>query len=76
MLKNYLQEIKNWKNLCSKTCENFILIGSFNAEFYDSNMNSFCAIHKFKILIKEPTCSNFLENPNCIDLILTKSWVL
>ena len=36
-------------------------------------MESFCELYRFKSLIKDPTCFKDLENPSCIDLVLTKS---
>ena len=34
-------------------------------------MEDFCLNHSMSHLIKEPTCYKSLENPTCIDLILT-----
>ena len=34
-------------------------------------MSVFCSIYNLKNLVKEPTCSKNVENPSCIDLILT-----
>ena len=36
-----------------------------------SPIKTFCEICKLRNLIKEPTCFKNLENPTCIDLILT-----
>ena len=51
--------------------ENFILIGDFNSEMNENAMNVFCATYNFKNLVKEPTCFKNVDNPSCIDLILT-----
>ena len=34
-------------------------------------MEQFCASYNLKSLIKEPTCFKSVDNPSCIDLILT-----
>ena len=34
-------------------------------------MEQFCASYNLKSLIKEPTCFESVDNPSCIDLILT-----
>ena len=34
-------------------------------------MAGFCDIYDLRSLITEPTCHKYLENPTCIDLILT-----
>ena len=48
-----------------------IILGDFNTEISDSNMESFCTINNLKCIIKEPTCYKNPDNPTCIDLILT-----
>ena len=48
-----------------------IILGDFNAEISDFNMESFCTINNLKCIIKEPTCYKNPDNPTCIDLILT-----
>ena len=50
MIRDHLQQTENGINYYSKTYENFILIGDFNAEISDTIVDSFCAIHKFKRL--------------------------
>ena len=61
--KDYLLQIKNAIDFYSKSYENIIQIGDFNAEISDNHMDSFCAIYHLKSLIKEPTC---YKNPNLI----------
>ena len=34
-------------------------------------MEQFCASYNLKSLIKEPTCFKSIDNPSCIELILT-----
>ena len=47
-----------------------MLIRDFKAEFSDTNIRYFRAIHKLKNLIKGPTCYKNLDNPTCIYLLL------
>ena len=55
----------------SSKYEKFIVIGDFNAEMTNSYLEEFWASYNLKNLIKQPTCINNLENPTCIDHILT-----
>ena len=71
LIKDYLLQIKNAIDFCSKSYENIILIGDFKVEISDSHTDSFCAIYYLKSLIKEPNCYKNPEKPTCIDLILT-----
>ena len=43
----------------------------FNAEMTNSYLEEFWGLYNLKNLIKQPTCFNNLENPTCIDHILT-----
>ena len=71
MIRNHLNSIGNVLNdLCLKY-ENFILIGDFNSEIDEDAMSIFCTTYNLKNLVKEPTCFKNVENPSCIDLILT-----
>ena len=71
LLKHHLFQIESEINFYSKTSENLIILGDFNAEISDFNMESFCTINNFKWIIKETTCYKNPDNPTCIDLILT-----
>ena len=51
--------------------DNILILGDFNAELNDATMNTFCSIFNLKSLINTPTCFKSIENPSCIDLILT-----
>ena len=50
--------------------QNGMLIRDFKAEFSDTNIRYFRAIHKLKNLIKGPTRYKNLDNPTCIYLLL------
>ena len=47
----------------SKSYENILLKGDFNAEISDSHVDIFCAIYHLKSLIKEATFYKNLEKP-------------
>ena len=71
MINNHLNIISNRLNdLCTKY-ENIILIGDFNSEMSEEAMNSFCSIYNLKSLVHDYTCFKNIDNPSCIDLILT-----
>ena len=71
MIQNHLNSIGGQLNdLCLKY-ENFILIGDFNSEMCEDAMKVFCSTYNLKNLVNEPTCFKNVDNPSCIDLILT-----
>ena len=51
--------------------ENLILLGDFNVETEEKHMPGFMSMYNVKNLIKPKTCFKNLENPSCIDLVLT-----
>ena len=53
--------------------ENVILLGNFNDEVEEKNLPNFISVHNLKTLIKQKTSFKNIENPTCIDLILTNS---
>ena len=69
LLKHHVFQIESAINFYSRTYENLIILGDFNAEISDFNMESFCTINNLKCIIKEPTCYKNPDNPTCIDLI-------
>ena len=50
-----------------------LLIGDFNTETSESRIDSFIYEHDLQNLVKEKTCFKSVENPSCIDLILTNN---
>ena len=71
MIQNHLKSIGGQlDDLCLKY-EHFILIGDFNSEMCEDAMEMFCSIYNLKNLVKEPTCFKNVDNPSCIDRILT-----
>ena len=53
------------------TYDNVIICGDLNSEVREEAMDEFCNLYGLKSLIKVPTCFKSIENPSCIDLILT-----
>ena len=53
------------------TYDNIIMLGDLNCESILEPMEAFCIIYNLKHLINEPTCFKNMDNPSCIDLILT-----
>ena len=66
-----MQNISRGLDFYSSKYDNFIVLGDFNAETSNTIISEFCATYNLKNLIKEPTCFKRLENPTCIDLIVT-----
>ena len=70
-LSRHLDMLRKSLYLYSAHYENTILLGDFNVNIDDPNMESFCESHRFKRLIRDPTGFKNTENSSCIDLILT-----
>ena len=71
MIEEHLKSIGNALNELFLRYENFILIADFNSEITEEPIKSFCNTCNFKCLVKESTCFKNIDNPTCIDLILT-----
>ena len=51
--------------------DNVVILGDFNSETTEPAMSDFCETFDLRNLVKEPTCFKSIQNPSCIDLILT-----
>lgn len=71
LIKRHLLALSNNVDHYSRHYDNFIILGDFNSETSEDNMENFCSLYNLKNLIKEPTCFKNVNNPSCIDLILT-----
>ena len=71
LISNHLQEISKNLDLLSSEFDSYLLMGDFNAEPNEPAISHFCEICNTKNIMKEKTCFKNLENPTCIDLILT-----
>ena len=50
-----------------------LLVGDFNTEISEYRIESFHYIHELCNLVKEKTCFKNMQNPSCIDLLLTNN---
>ena len=71
LIADYLHGIGRGTDFYSSKYDNFIVLGDLNTEVSNSFMEQFCASYNLKSLIKEPTSFESVDNPSCIDLILT-----
>ena len=71
LIADHLHCIGRGIDFCSSKYDNFVVLGDLNTEVSNSFMEQFCASYNLKSLIKEPTCFKSVDNPSCIDLILT-----
>ena len=55
----------------SSTYDRFLLVGNFNAEDYKETLFSFLEKNNAANIVKDKTCIKSLDNPNCIDLLIT-----
>ena len=71
LIADYLHCIGRGIDFYYSKNDNFVVLGDLNKEVSNSFMEQFCASYNLKSLIKEPTCFKSVDNPSCIDLILT-----
>ena len=71
MINNHLNSIGTKLNVLCTKYENIVLIGDLNSEVKEDSMQFFCGTYNLESLVKEPTCFKNIDNPSCIDLILT-----
>ena len=69
--KLYFNSIGQGLDVYTKSYDNFLLIGDFNAEEGEADMENFMELYDLGNLIKEKTCFKSVENPSCVDLFLT-----
>ena len=56
-----------------KEYSKFLLAGDFNTQDHDETMVNFLSQHNSRNLVKEKTCFKSIENPTCIDLLITNN---
>ena len=69
----YFQSIGDSLDIYCSFYEKCVLVGDFNAEENEESMKQFLQLYGLKNLVRENTCFKSLNNPSCIDLILTNS---
>ena len=74
LISNCITHVSKYIDQYSSLYDNIILLGDFNSEMSDEVMDEFSRVYGLKSLIKEPTCYKSLDNPSCIDLILTNRY--
>ena len=72
-ISNHLSIIGKKLDILLSKYDHFVCFGDLNAEATEASMIEFCQLYNLKHLIKSPTCYKNIENPKCIDLILTNS---
>ena len=70
-IENFLECIGKELDRFLPQYENLLLLGDFNSEMCEEHMENFCETYNLTNLITDPTCFKSLENPSCIDVMLT-----
>ena len=70
-ISNHLSTLSRYLCHYSSSYENIVILGDFNGEYREEAMEGFCSLFCFSSLIKDHTCFKSVENPTCVDLILT-----
>ena len=68
-----IQEISNGIDAYCNKYENILIIGDFNEDVKELSLHLFCNQYKGKSLNKDPTGYKNIDNPSCMDLLLTNS---
>ena len=69
--KHYFDNISQAFDKYISLYDNYLCIGDLNAEEGETRMGEFLNRYGLNNLVKEPTCFKSLDNPTCIDMILT-----
>ena len=72
--KDYFEQIGLALDVYSNY-DKFLLAGDFNIEEEESVLKEFLFEYNAKNLVKDRTCFKSIENPSCIDLFLTNSYL-
>ena len=70
-IKNFLGHIGRELDKFLPNYENLLLLGDFNSEMCEEHMKDFCETYNLVNLISDPTCFKSINNPSCIDVMLT-----
>ena len=65
------QNLKNCLDLFSKKYTNFFLAGDFNSEETEPVLTVFLNSHDAKNMVKEKACFKSINNPTCVDLLVS-----
>ena len=67
----FFRKLGNQIDFYSKTYDNFFIAGDFNCQETEPILSEFLNMHSAKNMVKKETCFKSIENPGCIDLLLT-----
>ena len=70
-ISNFLDHVSKELDRFLPQYENLLLLGDFNSEMSEQDMKDFCETYNLTNLITDPTCFKSVENPSCIDVMLT-----
>ena len=70
MIGSHLRALSEKLDIYSSRYNNFIILGNFNIEMKEQQIEAFCDNYGLKSLIRQPTWYKSLSNPTCIDLVL------
>ena len=70
-IKSFLDQIGKELDKFLPNYENLLLLGDFNSEMCEEHMKNFCETYNLTNLITDPTCFKSVNNPSCIDVMLT-----
>ena len=70
-IKTFLNHVSKELDKFLPQYENLLLLGDFNSEMAEDDMKNFCETYNLTNLITDPTCFKSVENPSCIDVMLT-----
>ena len=73
MICNHSIALSTYLDLHSATYEKILILGDFNIGIEDQHLKAFCNNCNLTSLIKHPTYYKNLNNPTCIDLILSNA---
>ena len=53
--------------------DTFLLTGDFNAQVGEPDIDTFLQVYDAKYIVKDKACFKSIENPICVDLLITNS---
>ena len=71
LISSHLDQLGRYLDRYLTTYDNFLLLGDMNAEPNNQTVIDFCQVYSCKNLIHEKTCFKNLQNPSCIDLMIS-----
>ena len=73
MVCNHLDALSTYLDLHSTTFEKVLILGDINVGIEEQLTKAFCDKYNLASLIKQPKCYKNLNNPTCIDWILSNT---